>query len=64
MNWADPHFRSAWEQPLLELRGMVSRPAIKRAIHHDHDAQAISGHIQAISQSIQSFTVRIFALTI
>jgi hypothetical protein len=57
-------FHSAWEQPLRELQEMASRSALDRAIHYDHDIQAISGHIQTITQSIQSFTVRILALTI
>jgi hypothetical protein len=53
---------SGWEEPLGELKEMASRSAINRAIHYDHDIQAISGHIQTITQSIQNFTVRILAL--
>jgi hypothetical protein len=33
-------------------------------MQHNHDPQAISGHIQTISHSIQVFTVCLLALTI
>jgi hypothetical protein len=39
---------------------MASRHVVSRFIHYDDDAQAINGHIQTITWSIQNFTILIF----
>lgn len=38
---------------------MASRHIVKRLIRYSDDAQAINGHIQTISWSIESFTVNL-----
>jgi len=40
-----------------DVRRIASRRVVERLIRYCDDAQAISGHIQTISWSIESFTV-------
>jgi hypothetical protein len=43
---------------------MVSRPKLERIIHYNDDAQAIAGHIQEISWSIESFMVSLLPIVV
>jgi len=51
-------FYSSWKQPSDEVQNISSRFFVNRALRYQDDAEAISGHIQAITWSIHSFTVR------
>lgn len=45
---------------IQELDKIVSRSYVKRLVHHSDDEAAINEHIQAITWSLQSLTVRTY----
>ena len=48
---------SKWIVIAADVKKLASRGVIKRTLNYINDAASITGYVQKISQSIESFTV-------
>ena len=48
---------SKWIAVAADAKKLAARGVIKRTLNYINDAESIAGHVQKISQSIESFVV-------